>query len=471
MGFDDNNTLEVPSHLTRYQRELHLLDNCDSVQREVTLGRRTGLYVIHGEIGVGNFSKVRLATHALLRERVAVKVVDKLSLDKRTQKMLKREMDNMLQLHHPNIIRLFEVMEDAARVCIVLEYAEGGELYRLVTHQGKLKEETSAKTVFFQITSAISHIHSKKLVHRDIKAENVFLFPSQNPVSKTNTNNINSTNMIAKLGDFGFSTVSDSSQTLTTFCGSPPYAAPELFTEPSYVGCWVDIWALGVLLYFITAGTMPFNADSLSRLKQVIISGSFQTPDFMSSPLKHLIFSLLAIKPTNRLKVDKILMHEWLIGKHDETIELYPESNENLPKLNPKKSPIESSSISLRNLSDDKFRVVHYMQDALGIPDNEFTKQVAKNQSFSNQHTKEAVTGIYRILMHRVQCKLPLENKDTAENKSSSLLLPDSGVGLRSSQRSSLAVENNRTGSSRRIEASRKQAESKKQTSSACLVL
>ena len=167
-----------------------------------------------------------------------------------------------------------------------------------------------------------------------------------------------------------------------------------------------------------------FQADSLSKLKQVIILGSFRTFDFMSSSLRHLLGSILKAKPVNRIKMDKLLAHDWLSS--EPKCKLYPESNEKLPKLG-KKAGIEASALSLQSLSDEKFRVVQYMQTELGIPDSEFLPVSPKSLSHES-FSKESVLGIYRILMHRLQSELPLE---LSASKSTSSQFKDSGVSLR----------------------------------------
>jgi serine/threonine-protein kinase NIM1 len=115
--------------------------------------------------------------------------------------------------------------------------------------------------------------HSKGIVHRDIKSENVFFAKER----------------LIKLGDFGFSTFSEKNQTLTTFCGSPPYAAPELYRDENYVGVYVDIWAMGVTLYFMVTGLMPFRAENMVKLRKSIIDGNYSIPPFLSKPCQELI--------------------------------------------------------------------------------------------------------------------------------------------------------------------------------------
>uniref|UniRef100_A0A183BPA4 non-specific serine/threonine protein kinase n=1 Tax=Globodera pallida TaxID=36090 RepID=A0A183BPA4_GLOPA len=151
-----------------YDRTLHQLTNDPQFQKEIALGKRVGFYRLGKELGAGNFSKVKLGVHVLTKEKVAIKVMEKSKLDQKALRLLTREIDNMELMHHPNIIRLFEVVTTLSKMYLVMEYAGGGELYTYVHETGKLTEEV-AKPIFAQIVSAVAHLHSKDICHRDIK--------------------------------------------------------------------------------------------------------------------------------------------------------------------------------------------------------------------------------------------------------------------------------------------------------------
>ncbi|KAG7476294.1 hypothetical protein MATL_G00081290 [Megalops atlanticus] len=282
-----------PRPLTPLQRLNLALCQDEKTIRELTIGRRLGLYKVRGDIGCGNFSRVKLGVHALTADKVAIKILEKTKLD---QKQLSREISSMEHLHHPNVIRLYEVVETASRLHLVMEYAGGGELYTKISTEGKLSD-TDSKIVFAQVVSAVRHMHENNIIHRDLKAENV-LFSASGCV---------------KVADFGFSTVSRRDEALSTLCGSPPYAAPELFREERYAGVSVDVWALGVLLFFMVTGSMPFRADTVGRLKRCVLEGAFAVPACVPEPCRRLICAILRPQPGLRCSPDQMMGCEWLL--------------------------------------------------------------------------------------------------------------------------------------------------------------
>ncbi|XP_060747140.1 serine/threonine-protein kinase NIM1 isoform X2 [Tachysurus vachellii] len=366
---DPDNEAEEDSsrHLTPLEKLT--LDMCHDEQtiKELNVGRRVGFYKVCCEIGCGNFSKVKLAFHALTKDKVAIKVLDKLRLDLQTQRMLSREISIMESLHHPNILRLYEVLEAPSRLYLVLEYAGGGDLHARISSEGKLSDLES-KLVFAQILSAVKYMHDNIIIHRDLKAENI-LFTS---------------NSCVKVADFGFSTkISKRSQMLDTFCGSPPYAAPELFKDEAYLGPPVDVWAMGVLLFFMVTGTMPFRADTVSKLRRFVLQGVYVIPTWVSAPCQRLIRGILKPEPTERCVLDQMLGCEWLLPV--ETLRPFP----HFYQLNP------VNLLKVRSGWAEQ-EEVHATLQKLGVTE----KHILNNQG---KNSRSPITGIYRIVLHRIQ--------------------------------------------------------------------
>uniref|UniRef100_A0A183BXK7 non-specific serine/threonine protein kinase n=2 Tax=Globodera pallida TaxID=36090 RepID=A0A183BXK7_GLOPA len=186
---------------------------------------KVGFYEVDRTIGKGNYAVVKLARHRITKTEVAIKIVDKRRLDSVNLAKIYREIDVLKKLRHPNIVRLYQVMETNNMLYLVTEYAPNGEIYDLISKQKKLGEE-NARRKFWQIISAVDYLHSLNIVHRDLKAENLLL----------------DAKFQIKLADFGFSNFFSYDGTLDTFCGSPPYAAPEVFEGKRYAGPEIDIW-------------------------------------------------------------------------------------------------------------------------------------------------------------------------------------------------------------------------------------
>ncbi|CAL8103044.1 unnamed protein product [Orchesella dallaii] len=282
-------------YVSHYEQFLRYTETDPKYRSEKSQGKILGLYKFCGEIGSGNFSKVKLGIHQLTKERVAIKIIEKSRVQEKMERMLSREVRSMEVLQHTNLIRLYEVMETGTKIYLISEWAPAGDLYSKVTLRGKLPEY-DAKPIFSQILSAFLYMHGNGIIHRDLKAENVFF----------------STGTVCKVGDFGFSTTGYKGQLLTTFCGSPPYAAPELYRDEAYEGGPVDVWAMGVMLYFMTEGRLPFIGTSIPNLKRNILNGEYMMSGNLSEELMDLIQKILQQRPSRRLTISEMMVHPWL---------------------------------------------------------------------------------------------------------------------------------------------------------------
>ncbi|XP_078239094.1 serine/threonine-protein kinase MARK1 isoform X7 [Pogona vitticeps] len=268
-----------------------------------------GNYRLLKTIGKGNFAKVKLARHVLTGREVAVKIIDKTQLNPTSLQKLFREVRIMKILNHPNIVKLFEVIETEKTLYLVMEYASGGEVFDYLVAHGRMKEK-EARAKFRQIVSAVQYCHQKCIVHRDLKAENLLLDGDMN----------------IKIADFGFSNEFTIGNKLDTFCGSPPYAAPELFQGKKYDGPEVDVWSLGVILYTLVSGSLPFDGQNLKELRERVLRGKYRIPFYMSTDCENLLKKLLVLNPIKRGSLEQIMKDRWMnVGHEEEELKPYSE--------------------------------------------------------------------------------------------------------------------------------------------------
>ncbi|XP_024153870.1 MAP/microtubule affinity-regulating kinase 3a isoform X1 [Oryzias melastigma] len=275
-----------------------------------------GNYRLLKTIGKGNFAKVKLARHILTGREVAIKIIDKTQLNPNSLQKLFREVRIMKILNHPNIVKLFEVIETDRTLYLVMEYASGGEVFDYLVAHGRMKEK-EARAKFRQIVSAVQYCHQKHIVHRDLKAENLLLDADMN----------------IKIADFGFSNEFTLGNKLDTFCGSPPYAAPELFQGKKYDGPEVDVWSLGVILYTLVSGSLPFDGQNLKELRERVLRGKYRIPFYMSTDCENLLKRFLVLNPAKRgtLEVredteNQIMKDRWInAGFEEDELKPYTE--------------------------------------------------------------------------------------------------------------------------------------------------
>uniref|UniRef100_A0A674K2C3 non-specific serine/threonine protein kinase n=1 Tax=Terrapene triunguis TaxID=2587831 RepID=A0A674K2C3_9SAUR len=324
---------------------------------------RVGFYDIERTLGKGNFAVVKLARHRVTKTQVAIKIIDKTRLDPSNLEKIYREVQIMKLLNHPHIIKLYQVMETKDMLYIVTEFAKNGEMFDHLTSNGHLSE-SEARKKFWQILSAVEYCHSHHIVHRDLKTENLLLDASMN----------------IKLADFGFGNFYKSGEPLSTWCGSPPYAAPEVFEGKEYEGPHLDIWSLGVVLYVLVCGSLPFDGPNLPTLRQRVLEGRFRIPYFMSQDCETLIRRMLVVDPTKRITIAQIKQHKWMQAD---------------PSLQQQQSLSFSMQNYNSNLGDYNEQVLGIMQ-TLGI-DRRRTVESLQNSSYNH------FAAIYYLLLERLK--------------------------------------------------------------------
>ncbi|XP_058465614.1 serine/threonine-protein kinase MARK1-like isoform X5 [Malaya genurostris] len=273
-----------------------------------------GKYKLLKTIGKGNFAKVKLAKHVPTSKEVAIKIIDKTQLNASSLQKLYREVRIMKLLDHPNIVKLFQVIETEKTLYLVMEYASGGEVFDYLVLHGRMKEK-EARAKFRQIVSAVQYCHQKRIIHRDLKAENLLLDSEMN----------------IKIADFGFSNQFTPGSKLDTFCGSPPYAAPELFQGRKYDGPEVDVWSLGVILYTLVSGSLPFDGATLRELRERVLRGKYRIPFYMSTDCENLLKKFLVLNPAKRASLESIMKDKWMnMGYEDDELIPYVEPKPDL---------------------------------------------------------------------------------------------------------------------------------------------
>ncbi|XP_073848177.1 par-1 isoform X16 [Musca autumnalis] len=273
-----------------------------------------GKYKLIKTIGKGNFAKVKLAKHLPTGKEVAIKIIDKTQLNPGSLQKLFREVRIMKMLDHPNIVKLFQVIETEKTLYLVMEYASGGEVFDYLVLHGRMKEK-EARVKFRQIVSAVQYCHQKRIIHRDLKAENLLLDSELN----------------IKIADFGFSNEFTPGSKLDTFCGSPPYAAPELFQGKKYDGPEVDVWSLGVILYTLVSGSLPFDGSTLRELRERVLRGKYRIPFYMSTDCENLLRKFLVLNPAKRASLETIMSDKWMnMGFEDDELKPYIEPKQEL---------------------------------------------------------------------------------------------------------------------------------------------
>ncbi|KAF1929827.1 kinase-like protein [Didymella exigua CBS 183.55] len=263
-----------------------------------------GNYALGRLIGKGSFGKVYLASHKLSN---GSKVV--LKSAKKDDANLAREIHHHRQFIHPHIARLYEVIVTEELVWLALEYCPGDELYNYLLRTGAL-EPAKVQRIFTQLVGAVSYVHNKACVHRDLKLENILLDKHGD----------------VKLCDFGFTREYEGkSNYLQTWCGTVCYSAPEMLRGEKYAGEKVDVWSLGIILYALLVGELPFDDDDENVTKAKILKEEPAYPDAFPPHAKDLCQALLSKRPILRPTLAEVLQNPWLAEyapRQQETLKL-----------------------------------------------------------------------------------------------------------------------------------------------------
>ncbi|CCD25049.1 uncharacterized protein NDAI_0E02320 [Naumovozyma dairenensis CBS 421] len=449
---------ENPTSITKFN-DINSPNSTKYSNQQVSMRRKHiafGPYIIGSTIGQGEFGKVKLGwsknppssppNNLGISKQVAIKLIKRDAISKDSSKELKiyREINALKHLSHPNIVKLEEVLQNSRYIGIVLEYASGGEFYRYIQRKKRLKE-TAACRLFAQLINGVHYIHSKGLVHRDLKLENLLLDKHENLV----------------ITDFGFvNEFYSHNELMKTSCGSPCYAAPELVisTKP-YEARKADIWSCGIILYAMLAGYLPWDDDSgnpdgddISRLYYYITKTPLKFPDYINPIPRDLLRKILVSDPRRRITMKQIEKHEWL-KPHTAFLSITPEEWDTImhPKSNTsfiRPVPLHSRNMnrpgstcsmsSSGSKNGDK-------RDSLIIDSTLIQLPAPPHESQSHVITKPAPTSRTPDLRHS-----PVRKSHTRNNSAASIALQAAVENTRDygSTNSSEIIPTNRTRSS-----------------------
>ena len=260
-------------------------------------------YEIKETIGKGTFSIVKLGINKITNEKVAIKILKKKKMQKNKDKLrLEREINILKRLHHINLIKIHKISEESNNYFIVMEYCENGELFNYIVAHERLSEEETAY-FFYQLINGLDYIHHKNIVHRDLKPENLLL----------------SQGNILKIVDFGLSNYYyPEEQLLSTPCGSPCYASPEMVCGNKYNGFKIDVWSCGIIIFAMICGYLPFEDPNNEILFKKIMKCKVDYPEYLSEEVLDILNKIIVIDPNKRINIEQIRQHPfYLKGKNE----------------------------------------------------------------------------------------------------------------------------------------------------------
>ena len=383
--------------------------------------KNIGSYVLGKSIGEGTFGKVKVGKHIHTGEKVAIKILDKSKMvEEEDINRVQKEILILKKLKHKNIIQLYEIIQTKKNIYLIMDFAEGGELFDYISMKKRLPEIEACK--FLQeIINGLEYLHQQNYVHRDLKPENLLLDYKKS----------------VKISDFGLSSFYSNDKLLTTPCGTPSYAPPEMLKGEEYHGLFSDIWSCGIILYAMLVGYLPFSEENDDIVCQKIIQGYFEIPDFVSPLAADLIRRILNIDPVKRYDLDQIKSHSWfriqtpnicpgiIIGYHNLPIDTYI-----LSKLSDYSFVVEAARDNLINNKFNQATATYYLMLRKFIREGAKSISDQSSQTFLNYIKDERNTIKYAFKT------LIIPHKDLKCSKSSPSInnLKDSSITRSRSQ-------------------------------------
>lgn len=318
-----------------------------------------GDYVTTKTLGTGAFGTVKLAKKKNSETLYAIKSISKQSiLRSQMGAQVKKEISIMKDLDHPNIVQIFEVLMSTEYLYIVMDFVSGGELYSKITRTGKLSDGECRRYVR-QLCSALNYCHARNVCHRDIKPENILLDKNDNVL----------------LADFGFASImqaedpTDEFETMegsstvmkemSTMCGTMAYMAPEILHRDKYLGDKIDIWALGVVIYVLLVGFMPFKEDDVTKAK-------YRTPKDVESDAEDFVSHMLVLDPKQRYSARRLLTHPW-VETQSESFRLTKEKSESIDSDETSEEELPSLDFSVKRSTEMEVKeLLDFVESSMG---------------------------------------------------------------------------------------------------------
>ena len=369
-------------------------------------------FTIIKELGAGSFGHVYLVTHKKTKANYAIKAIDKRNKTNIEEKpYFRREVEVMYKIHHPNVVKLFGHFEDNNYCYFIMEYIPIGNLFGIIPKDKKKRISSQiVASLMKDIISAVYFLHNMNppIIHRDIKPENVLLAEK----------------LTAKLTDFGWSNYIQEDEKRTTVCGTPIYLAPEIIKEQGHDEK-VDIWCIGVLLFELATGTVPFPGNDIETLESNILKLKIQWPKDINIEAKNLISKILKLDPNARISLPEMLNHHFItkyfpnasecLIKPDESIKYKPfiiskdDPNNWDPVIHENKINI---NININDNIDDKDKK-EKVQEKVPVDNNKQKKKDFSLEDFKNLKEKyQILEKEYYILKNNDN-----ENKNKTENE------------------------------------------------------
>eukprot|EP00941_MAST-03F_sp_MAST-3F-sp1_P000386 g386.t1 len=409
-------------------------------------------YRIGKVLGQGSFGSVRLATHRFTTKKVAIKTYSKerfKNCSVQTWHQVQREFRNEVQimsaLHHPNIVRMYEAFpgthksSESSEFHIVMECANGGNLWNCLRKE--VIPEVEVRNLIHPLFKAVHFMHTNGIAHRDIKLENLLVFSEKNvskskmakvstlhfendvplregesPNDKTHAaptiaaaraasrtfNTTQKMHRLLKLSDFGLSLkIPKTEKSRNIFlchdhCGTPSYMAPEILSRKSYKPVPADVWALGVVLFSMLTGKLPFRARNESQLQRLVNSGKLHFPSYLSTTVRNLIGRMICVDPNRRASLDECINHPWFqnVGKNEEEKDM---KNENLYFFENEKNIFYENVEDAFNKIGDVFGIRKSRNVLQKLEDFGFNKNAVISAVLANHHNART-TAFYLAL-------------------------------------------------------------------------